>query len=147
MKNAARLLAATLLVLLFANCAGTRTVMLGPARPATTPDAVRVYMEPPLRYERIAILNSSGGTSWIFADRTSMDDAIARLRSEAAALGANGILLRELYDEPAGNLSIGIGGFGFGGGRRHFYGGGGNVGMGGPLINKRVQALAIYVRR
>jgi hypothetical protein len=34
---------------------------------------------------------------------------------------------------------------GFGGGRHHFYGGGGSVG--GPLINRRVQAIAIYVRR
>jgi hypothetical protein len=120
--------------------------MVGQPRPAISPQAVRVYEVPPRHYERIAIINSSGGTSWIFPDRDSMDDAIARLREEAAKLGANGILLQQVYDESAGNLSIGVGGFGFGGGRHSFYGGGGSANVGGPLINRRVQATAIYVR-
>ena len=42
------------------------------------------------------------------------------------------------------NFVAGSGG-GFGGGHHNFYGGGGSVG--GPLINRRVQAIAIYVRR
>jgi hypothetical protein len=65
------------------------------------------------------------------------------LRSQAAALGANGVLLQEVYDQPVGGLSVGGGGFGYG--HHGFYGGGGSVG--GPLINRRVQAIAIYVRR
>jgi hypothetical protein len=131
---------------LISACGTTRTIMVGQARPAISPGAVRVYEAPPRHYERIAIINSSGGTSWIFSDRGSMETAIARLCEEAAALGANGVLLQQVYDEPAGGLSIGIGGFGFGGGRHHFYGGGGAADVGGPLINHRVQATAIYVR-
>jgi hypothetical protein len=134
-------LAATLI----SGCA-TRTIMVGPARPAISPEAVRVYEAPPRHFERIAIINSSAGTSWIFSDRAEMDTAIARLREQAAAVGANGVLLEQVYDEPAGGLSIGIGGFGFGGGRHSFYGGGGAANVGGPLINHRVQASAIYVR-
>jgi hypothetical protein len=53
------------------------------------------------------------------------------------------VLLQAVYNRPVGGLSVGVGGFGFG--RRSFYGGGGSVG--GPLINRRVQAIAIYVRR
>ena len=71
-----------------------------------------------------------------------MDLGISRLREQAAALGANGILLQRVYDVSAGGLAIGGGGFGYGG--NSFYGGGGSVG--GPLINHRVQAEAIYVR-
>jgi len=71
-----------------------------------------------------------------------MDLGISRLREQAAALGANGILLQRVYDVPAGGLNIGVGGFGYGG--HGFYGGGGNVG--GPLINHRVEAVAIYLR-
>jgi hypothetical protein len=71
-----------------------------------------------------------------------MDLGISRLREQAAALGANGILLERAYDMPVGGLAIGGGGFGYSG--QSFYGGGGNVG--GPLINHRVQAAAIYVR-
>lgn len=120
--------------------------MVGSARPAISPAAVQVYEVPPRHYERIALINSSAGTSWIFSDRAEMDTAIGRLREEAAAVGANGVLLQQVYDEPAGGLSIGIGGFGFGGGRHTFYGGGGAANVGGPLINHRVQATAIYVR-
>lgn len=131
---------------LLAACAASHVTMIGEARPAISPSAVRVYTTPPRHYEQIALINSSGGTSWLFPDRESLDTAIQRLRSEAAAVGANGVLLQEVYDEPAGGLSIGVGGFGFGGGRHHFYGGGGGATVGSPLINKRVRALAIYVR-
>ncbi len=119
--------------------------MVGQARPAIAPQAVRIYDAPPRRFERVAIINSSGGTSWIFSDRPSMETALVRLREQAASLGANGVLLQQVYDESAGGLSIGIGGFGFGGGRHSFYGGGGAADVGGPLINHRVQAIAIYV--
>ena len=71
-----------------------------------------------------------------------MELGILRLRQQAAALGANGILLQRVYDVSAGALAIGGGGFGYSG--HSFYRGGGTVG--GPLINHRVQAAAIYVR-
>jgi hypothetical protein len=137
--------AAFVAAFVLASCADTRTIMVGPPRPAISPQYVRVYQMPPRRFERIAILNSSGGTSWIFSDQPSMDLAIGRLREQAASLGANGILLQQVYDEPAGGLSIGIGGFGIGGGRHGVYAGGGAANVGGPLINHRVQATAIYV--
>ena len=117
--------------------------MLGPARPAVSPAVVRIYQVPPRPYEQIAIINSSAGTTWIFPNHDSLDQAFAELRSQAAALGANGVLLQEVYDQPVGGLSVGGGGFGYG--HHGFYGGGGSVG--GPLINRRVQAIAIYVRR
>ena len=117
--------------------------MIGPARPPISPAAVRIYETPPRYYQQIAIINSSAGTTWLFPDRGSLDETIAELRSQAAALGANGVLLEAVYDRPVGGLSVGVGGFG--GGHHNFYGGGGSVG--GPLINRRVQAIAIYVRR
>jgi hypothetical protein len=126
---------------LICGCA-TRTIIVGQPRPPISPEAVRVYHNWPRHFERIAIINSSAGTNWIFPDRPSMDLGISRLREEAAALGANGILLQRVYDVPAGGLAIGVGGFGSSG--HSFYGGAGNIG--GPLINHRVQATAIYVR-
>jgi hypothetical protein len=145
MKSFAFAVAALASTCLLSGC-GTRTVMVGQARPAIAPAAVRVYRVPPRQFERIAIINSSAGTSWIFSDQPSMDTAIANIREQAAAVGANGVLLEQVYDEPAGGLSIGVGGFGFGGGRHNFYAAGGSGAVGGPLINHRVQATAIYVR-
>jgi len=71
-----------------------------------------------------------------------MELRISRLREQAAALGANGILLQRVYDVSAGGLAISGGSFGYSG--HSFYGGGGNIG--GPLINHRFQAAAIYAR-
>jgi hypothetical protein len=137
-----RFCAATLVApCLICGCA-SRPIIVGQVRPPITPGAVRVYQVPPRHFERIAIIDSPAGTSWIFPDRPSMDLGISRLRDQAAALGANGILLQRVYDVSAGGLAIGGGGFGSSG--HSFYGGGGDVG--GPLINHRVQAAAIYVR-
>jgi len=126
---------------LICGCA-TPPIIVGQPRPPISPEAVRVYQAPPLHFERIAIIDSPAGTSWIFPDRPSMELGISRLRQQAAALGANGILLQRVYDVSAGGLTIGGGGFGYSG--HSFYGGGGTVS--GPLINHRVQAAAIYVR-
>jgi hypothetical protein len=123
-------------------CCATPPIIVGQPRPPTSPEAVRVYQVPPRHFERIAIIDSPAGTSWSFPDRPSMELGISRLRQQAAALGANGILLQRVYDVSAGGLAIGGGGFGYGG--HSFYGGGGSVG--GPLINHRVQAAAIYLR-
>jgi len=120
----------------------TRSIIVGRPRAPISPAVVRVYQVPPRHFERIAIIDSPAGTSWIFPDRPSMELGISRLREQAAALGANGILLQRVYDVSAGGLAIGGGGFGYGG--HGFYGGGGSIG--GPLINHRVQAVAIYVR-
>src|SRR6266566_4136386 len=134
---------AAILIASFISGCATHVTMIGPARPPISPAAVRIYENPPRHYEQIAIINSSAGTTWLFPDRGSLDETIAELRTQAAALGANGVLLQAVYDQPVGGLSVGVGGFG--GGHHNFYGGGGSVG--GPLLNRRVQAIAIYVRR
>ena len=140
--NFLRICAAALAVAcLICGCA-TSPIIVGQVRPPINPEAVRVYRAPPGHFERIAIIDSPAGTSWIFPDRPSMDLGISRLREQAAALGANGILLQRVYDVSAGGFAIGGGGFGYSG--HSFYGGGGSIG--GPLINHRVQAAAIYVR-
>jgi hypothetical protein len=142
MKSFLRFVTTLFAAFFIASC-GTNVTMLGPARPPISPAAVRIYQVPPRHYEQIAIINSSAGTTWIFPSYDSLDEAFAELRSQAAALGANGVLLQAVYDQPVGGLSVGGGGFGYG--HNGFYGGGGSVG--GPLINRRVQAIAIYVRR
>ena len=111
MKCPLRLSVAILASFLLASC-GTNVTMLGPARPAISPAAVRIYQVPPRHYQQIAIINSSAGTTWIFPSHDSLDEAFAELRSQAAALGANGVLLQAVYDQPVGGLSVGGGGFG-----------------------------------
>src|ERR1700745_4480907 len=117
-----RFCAATLAAACLTCSCATRPIIVGQVRPPISPEAVRVYQVPPRHFERIAIIDSPAGTSWIFPDRPSMELGISRLREQAAALGANGILLQRVYDVSAGGLAIGVGGFGFCG--PSFYGGG-----------------------
>src|SRR4029078_3317975 len=100
---------------LICGCA-TAPIIVGQLRPPISPEAVRVYQVPPRPFERIAIIYSPAGTSWIFPDRPSMELGISRLRQQAAALGANGILLQSGYEVSAGGFIIGGGGFWLAGG-------------------------------
>jgi hypothetical protein len=128
--------------------------MVGEPRPPTNPNNVKVYMETPRKFDRIAIIRKGSSGSWAFSDQNQVDEAIAKIRIEAAKVGANGILLQVIETNSGGGVGIGIGGFGFGGGRHGHHGGhhghhGHSIGVGGsffaPIINKTVQAEAIYV--
>ena len=112
-----------LLALALAACAGTSKVMLGQARPPVDPAQVRIYTTPPPGSVEIAQLESSSAVG--FGTQGQTDAAVARLKREAAALGANGVILMGVGSSgsPVG-MSVGAGSYG-----RH---GGGGVGIGIP---------------
>lgn len=99
--------------------------MIGAARPAISPAAVRVYLETPARrYVQIAVLHATSRRSWSFGSQSRADVVVRRLKEEAARLGANGVLLGEIgyatgasigteagtnYMGPRGTVDIGIG--------------------------------------
>jgi hypothetical protein len=135
-----------ILLLFICGCGSTRTVMIGEARPATTPDAVRIYHRAPTRhFERIAIINASSGASWAFTTRSQADQAIAKLKEEAAKIGANGILLEWIGTSSSGNLGIGVGGYGYGSSGHVNYDVAGGGSFNGAILHKTAQATAIYV--
>jgi hypothetical protein len=133
-------------ILLLCSCGSTHTIMVGQARPAISPDEVHIYYTAPRHYERIAIINSQSGPTWAFTDREQVDQAIRKIKEEAAKLGANGILLQAIGTSSSGNLGIGVGGFGVGGGHHSVYAVGGSGSFYGPILHKTAQATAIYVR-
>ena len=124
------------LVLLLAGCAGTSTVMMGPARAPVDPADVRIYRTPPPDSVEIAQLESTSGIG--FGTRGQTDAVIARLKREAAALGANGIILlgTGASRSPVG-MSVGAASYG-----RHSAGG---IGIGIPTTQKHAAGVAIYV--
>lgn len=130
------LFAALLIGTGLAGCASTSKIMLGAARPALAPEQVRIYSAPPLRFEEIARLETSSAIGFGTAGQT--DAAIDKLRREAAALGANGVLLLGV-DSMAPPVGVGIG---TGIARRHV-GVFGSVGI--PTTQRRAVGIAIYV--
>jgi hypothetical protein len=93
-------------VLILAGCASSH-VIIGTVRPAISPDQVKIYLHPPAKYEEVAVIDATSRGHPAFTDQQKMDTAIARLKSEAAKLGANGILLEGTGDQQAGSVGVG----------------------------------------
>jgi len=112
MQSRGIVLAATTLAVAALSSAGcvTSHVLIGNARVPILPDQVQLFLEPPAkRYETVAILNTSSKHSFALTAQGKSDVVIKRLKEEAAALGANGILLQEITDEPWGTIGTGVG--------------------------------------
>ena len=128
------------MVLLLGGCASSH-VMVGAARPPISPDQVKLYLHPPEKYEEIAIIDASSRRSIVFTDQQKMNKVIARLKEEAAKVGANGILIQGTGDEQAGEVSTGAGTATASG--HSAYGTG--IGVSASRIMKTGQGIAIYV--
>lgn len=139
-----RKFAATALMaaVLLAGCATTSHVMLSPARPAIAPERVRVYFSPPPgRYVEIALLETASGPL-TYGEQNKTDAVMAKLRAEAARLGANGVLVQGMGSgRDGGRVNVGMGGGSFGGHTRI----GGGVGVDISPTQKHAQAIAILV--
>lgn len=122
--------------LLLAGCASTSKVMLGQPRPAIDPSLVDIYTSPPPGSIEIAQLESSSAAG--FGTQGQTDAAMARLKREAAALGANGVVLMGVGSTRS-PVNVGLGGGSYG---RH---GGGSLGVGIPTTQKQAAGIAIWV--
>jgi hypothetical protein len=127
--------------LLLTACASS-SQLIGSARPPTSPDQVRLYLEPPAgEYDRIAILDASSKRSFSFSTQAKADVVISRLKQQAAKLGANGIVLQGISDESSGSFATSVG-TGYEGGR-------GTVDLGfgvsALMLQRYGRAVAIYL--
>lgn len=105
---AAGLTAAALLAALF-GCVASQPEITGAARPAITPDQVRIYLRPPeSKYEEIANLTASSRGSFALTAAGKTDKVIERLKRQAARLGANGLLLHGVADQGEASLGAGV---------------------------------------
>jgi len=81
-------------------------VLVGTARPAISPDQVRLYLHPPTAYEEVALLHSSSRVAWTPSAQAKTDKVVERLKKEAAALGANGVLLQGVGEQNDGSIGL-----------------------------------------
>ena len=104
---------ALLFVLLLSGCiiADSSHVLVGESRPAIDISQVKIYSNPPKQFEEIALIESTAAHDFQ-DDQALVDEAIRRLKMEAASLGANGVLIASVGSEngpsstvyvPAGN--------------------------------------------
>ena len=86
------------LILLLLSCHPVSHIVVGNKREATSPTDVKVYLDYPESYEKIALVDAGSNFSFkdpviLFAWQSKMNKALERLKIEAASLGANGILI------------------------------------------------------
>ncbi len=122
-------------------CATSSHVLIGTPRPPIAPESVRVYLQPPPKFEQIATIQASSQGSLALTSQQNMDKAIERLKREAAKLGANGILLQGVQTTQSGSIGTGVGSASYGGGSAVGMSAGGSFG----LYSKAAQGIAIYV--
>lgn len=91
------------LVLLF-GCATGSSIITGTKRPAINPSEVTIYLDPPAEYETIGIIEVSSEVG--FSRQKAQDRAMEALKSRAAKVGANGVLLTNI-----GSQSVGTAGY------------------------------------
>ena len=130
-------IAALTAVLMLSGCAGSSKVMVGQARPAIDPAQVRIYTVVPAGSQEIAQIESSSAIG--FGTQGQTDSAVARLKAEAAALGANGVVLMGVGASGSSGGGVSVGGGSWG---SSSYGG---VGIGIPTQQKKAVGMAIWV--
>ncbi len=130
-------IAALTAALMLSGCAGSSKVMVGQARPPIDPSQVRIYTSVPPGSQEIAQIESSSAIG--FGTQGQTDSAVTRLKTEAAALGANGVVLMGVGSSGASGGGVSVGGGSWG---SSSYGG---VGIGIPTQQKKAVGVAIWV--
>jgi hypothetical protein len=100
---------ALLTIISVTGCASQSHVIVGTVRTPIAVEQVKIYLSPPKKFEQVAILDASSRGSFAFTDQQKMDTAILGLKSQAAKIGANGILLQSAGDQSAGAVATGFG--------------------------------------
>jgi hypothetical protein len=139
--HALRQSSASAAALVLLGCSTSSHVMIGTAHPPISPESVRIYLQPPEKYEQIATLDASSQGSFAITSQQNMDKAIARLKEEAAKLGANGVLLEGVQDQQSGSIGTGVGSSSYGPSSATGVGVGGSFG----IYNKAAHGIAIFV--
>lgn len=95
-------------IIALGGCVTHRHTLTGAARPPVMPDDVRLYLEPlTMPYLEIGLVEASSRLSWSMTADAKTDVVIKRLQREAAALGANGILLQDMTgDERSAGVAV-----------------------------------------
>jgi hypothetical protein len=94
-------------------CATGSVIVTGTVRPATKPSEVKIYLDPPAQFETIGIVDAARDVD--FSRQKAQDKAIIDLKTRAAKIGANGILLTNTSSQSVGVSAVYTNGFFIGG--------------------------------
>lgn len=87
---------------MLASCATGSTIITGTKRAAIHLDDVKIYLDPPMQYESIGIVEVSSDV--LLSRQKAQDNAMNALKSRAAKVGANGVLLTNSGSQSVGTV-------------------------------------------
>jgi len=122
-------------------CATSSQMLTGSPRAPLLPSDVRVYTQAPQSFEEIAVLSASRKSVSSAGGERAIEKMIETMRSQAAQLGANGLLLDDFSDSDPVAVGTGVGS------QTYTHNASINVGIGGSLgvVKKAAKARAIFV--
>ena len=82
------------LVSVLIGCATGSYIVTGKARPAISPDDVKIYSAQPSQYEKIGMVEAFSDVG--FSSQKAVDRAVKELKKQASKIGANGVLLTDM---------------------------------------------------
>ena len=77
---------------IFVGCASSSVIVTGTPRTPIDVSSVKLYLEAPEKYEVIGQITAYSDSGW--TRQGSVDYAIGELKKRAAALGANGVIIK-----------------------------------------------------
>jgi hypothetical protein len=122
-------------------CATSSEVVTGVPRSPIAAATVRVYTQAPQSFEEIAVLSASRNSVSSAGGERAIAKMIAAMRTQAAELGANGLLLENFSDSDPIAIGSGVGS------QTYTHNASINVGIGASLgvVKKMAEARAIFV--
>jgi len=97
----------TIAASLLAGCAITNetSLVIGQARAPIKADQVKLYTTPPDKYEEIAIVSADAAHDFM-SKQDLLNISVAKIKEEAAKVGANGVLLDNVGDSYIGSSGM-----------------------------------------
>lgn len=99
-----KILMTFLAVLILSACTTSSVVRTGEMYAPISKKQVQVYFQPPAEYQVLGLVDAH--SEIVFSNRKAQERAIERLIEEAAAIGANGILITFEADYPTETLIL-----------------------------------------
>ena len=136
-----RLIFAASLAAALGACATSSQVLTGVPRSPIVPAVVKVYTQAPQSFEEIAVLGASRKSVSSAGGERAIAKMIEAMRTQAAQLGANGLLLEDFSDSDPVAIGTGVGS------QTYTHNASIDVGVGASLgvIKKIARARAIFV--
>jgi len=132
---------AMLLPVLAAGCATSSQIVTGIPRAPVLASEVRVYTQAPPSFEEIAVLHATRKSVTSAGGERAIQKMIAAMETQAALLGANGLLLEDFSDAQGVSLGTGLGS------DTYTHNGSISLGIGGSIgiIKKTAKGRAIFI--